>query len=118
MESDKWKHIRQAKQKALSSTGAIYRWTWKPNGMGDYTIESEDKKGSKGYAMFWSLLGRESWLLPTQQKGHIARQIALGCWRMLKQDHFGNAKRWLCFGKRHKIASLLESRGDCMEQAF
>lgn len=58
MESNKWKHTRQAKQKALSTIDAIYRWTWKLNGMGNYTIEAEDKKGSKGDAMFWSLLGR------------------------------------------------------------
>lgn len=31
---------------------AIYKWTWKLNGMGNYTIEAEDKKGSKGDAMF------------------------------------------------------------------
>lgn len=29
---------------------------------------------------------------------------------MWKQDHFGNAKRWLCFGKRHKIANWLSSK--------
>ena len=28
--------------------------------MGNYTIEAEDKKGSKGNAMFRSLLGREN----------------------------------------------------------
>lgn len=28
--------------------------------MGNYTIEAEDKKGSKGDAMFRSLLGREN----------------------------------------------------------
>lgn len=65
------------------------------------------------------LLGRENFgSYQLGRRGHIARQIALGRWRMWKQDHFGNAKRWLCFGKRHKIANLLGSRWDCMDQVF
>lgn len=65
------------------------------------------------------LLGRENFGgYQLGRKGHIARQIALGRWRMLKQDHFGKTKRWLCFGKRHKIANLVGSRWDCMDQAF
>lgn len=30
----------------------MYRWIWKLNGMGNYIIEVEDKKGSKGDVMF------------------------------------------------------------------
>lgn len=76
------------------------------------TIPSWLKKRKEAREMqcFDHFLARNSWQLPLCQKGHIARHTALGCARMLKQDHFGNAKRWLTFGKRHKIASWLGSK--------
>lgn len=99
-----WKSNKRkpSKTNALSPTGALYRWTW-AEWYGNYTIGAEDKKGSKGNAMFRSLLGREN--LGNNQWGRkdtLQDRLLFGCWRMLKWIIL-ERKCDLCFVKRHKI---------------
>lgn len=50
--SNKWKHTRQAKQNALSPTGALYRWTWKLNGMETIPLRLKIRKEAREMQCF------------------------------------------------------------------
>lgn len=62
--------------------------------MGNYTIEAEDKKGSKGNAMFRSLLGREN----------------LGNNQLAGRTHCKTDCSWLL--KNVEVGSFWKRRGD------